>query len=176
MLHIKDSDQAAAWLTRYSAWCTYWNKFLEEKTKIDGRYVLTHERLVKAKNSLDVLIRKGTLFTYLDPELILEGTVPATNNKIEGAVNAPLRQMLRDHRGLSLIRRIKAIFWWCYMHTEDPLSASEVLKVMPTDQDIDKYYRGLSEPQQLHDSIPMWGDAVAWSEFHNSAPYRMDWD
>lgn len=176
MLHIKDTDQAMAWLGRYSAWCTYWNKFLEERTVIDGRYVLTHERVVKAKNSLDVLIKKGTLFTYLDPDLIIEGVVPSTNNKIEGAVNAPLRQMLRDHRGLSLIRRIKAVFWWCYMHTEHPLSPSELLKVMPTDQDIDQYYRGLSEQQQLRDSIPMWGDAVAWSEFHNSAPYRMDWD
>ena len=31
-----------------------------------------------------------------------------------------LREMLRMHRGLSTIRRIKAIFWWCYVHTESP--------------------------------------------------------
>jgi hypothetical protein len=149
ILHIKTSEQATAWLSRYSAWCAYWNGFLSEKTLIDDRYVLTHERLVKAKNGLDTLIRKGTLFTYLDPKLISEGELPATNNKIEGGVNAPLRQMLRDHRGLSLIRRIKAVFWWCYMHTASPLPASELLEVMPTDDDIDRYYHDLSEQQQF---------------------------
>jgi len=176
LFHVKDGGQAAAWLERYSAWCAYWNDFLNERTFVDGRYVLTHERLVKAKNSLDTLIRKGTLFTYLDAKLALEGTLPATNNKIEGAVNAPLRQMLRDHRGLSLIRRIKAVFWWCYMHTEHPLPPSELLRIMPTDDDIERHYRSLSEQGQLHNAIPGWGDAVAWNEFHNSAPYRMDWD
>ena len=176
LFKIKTGEQAAAWIGRYSAWCTYWNKFLAEKTVIDGRYVLTHERLVKAKNSLDVLINKGTLFTYLDSVLTLDGELPATNNRIEGSVNAPLRQMLRDHRGLSLIRRIKAIFWWCYLHSECPLSPSEILRVMPTDYDIENYYRSLTEQQQRHEGIPRWGDAVVWSEFHYSAPYRMDWD
>lgn len=176
LLHVKDAEQAVAWLERYSAWCVFWDVFLKERTLIENRYVLTHERLVKAKGGLDTLIRKGTLFTYLDPALVSEGSIPATNNKIEGAVNAPLRQMLRDHRGLSLIRRIKAVFWWCYMHTECPLHPSELLKVMPTDNDIEKYYHRLSEQEQSHGSIPMWGDAVAWGEFHNSSPYRMDWD
>ena len=30
---------------------------------------------------------------------------------------ARLRAMLRDHRGLNIERRIKAAFWWCYMHS-----------------------------------------------------------
>jgi hypothetical protein len=176
MLQIKDADQMSAWLSRYSAWCIYWHDFLQERTNIDGRLVLTHERLVNAKNSIDVLIRKGTLFTYLNPDLNSEGAIPATNNRIEGSVNAPLRQMLRDHRGLSFIRRIKAVFWWCYVHTECPLSSVGILKTMPADKDIENYYRNLHEQQQRHDTIPGWGDAVVWSEFHNSVPYRMDWD
>lgn len=176
MLHIGDVDQAMAWLTRYNAWCVLWHNFLKEKTLVDGRYLLTHERLVKAKNGLDALISKGTLFTYLDPELTIEGSLPATNNKIEGGVNAPLRQMLRDHRGMSLIRRIKAAFWWCYLHMEDPLPLCELLRLMPTDSDIERYYHNLSQEQQAHDIIPSWGDAVVWREFHNSSPYRMDWD
>ena len=28
--------------------------------------------------------------------------------------------MLRNHRGLSPMRRVKAVFWWCYLHTESP--------------------------------------------------------
>ena len=176
LLHIKDAGQATAWLERYSAWRAGWHGFLSEKTLVDSRYVFTHERLVKARNGLDALIKKGTLFTYLDSKLASEGALPATNNKMEGGVNAPIRQMLRDHRGLSLIRRIKAVFWWCYMHTERPLPPSELLRVMPTDESIERYYRNLSEQQQLLDSLPRWGDAVAWREFHNSEPYRMDWD
>ena len=30
-----------------------------------------------------------------------------------------VREMLRNHRGLSELRRIKAVFWWCYMHTKN---------------------------------------------------------
>jgi hypothetical protein len=176
LLHVKDVEQAADWLSHYSTWCAYWKDFLSETTLVENRHVLTHERLVNAKNGLDVLIRKGTLFTYLDPQLTFEGALPATNNRIEGGVNAPLRQMLRDHRGLSLIKRIKAVFWWCYMHSERPLPPSELLRVMPTDEDIKDYYRNLSEQQQRHDAVPGWGDAVVWGEFHNSKPYRMDWD
>jgi hypothetical protein len=176
LLHIKDEKQMTTWLQRYSEWAVKWSDFLKEETFTDGRYVLTHERLVKAKHSLDILIKKGTLFTYLRSELLENGDIPSTNNKIEGAVNAPLRQILRDHRGMSLLRRIKAIFWWCYMHSEAPSPPAELLRIMPTDTDIENYYRNLSEQGQRHDSIPKWGDAIVWSEFHNTAPYRMDWD
>jgi hypothetical protein len=177
MLRIKDTNQLSSWLSRYSAWCVLWDDFLKEKTCLDnGQSVWTHENLVKAKNGLNVLIGKKTLFTYLDPDLTTDGPLPATNNKIEGAVNALLRQTLRDHRGLSLIREIKAVFWWCYMHTEFPLPPSELLRVMPTDESIAELYRNLSGLQQRNEGIPGWGDAVVWGEFHNEEPYRMDWD
>ena len=41
--------------------------------------------------------------------------MPAMTNQIE-STNARLRQMLRDHRGMGLTRRMKAVFWWCYTH------------------------------------------------------------
>lgn len=50
------------------------------------------------------------LFTYLDTSLTC--TYPATNNRIEGGVNAQLCTMLHNHRGMSIERRIKAVFWW----------------------------------------------------------------
>ena len=52
-----------------------------------------------------------TLLTKKEP-------LPRTNNPIEGGVNALLRDILRNHRGMSLMRRVKAVFWWCYLHTE----------------------------------------------------------
>lgn len=111
LLHIKTEDEALVWLKRYFDWCKYWDEFLAEKSYIDGKHVFTHEKLRKAKRSLNRLISSGHLFTYLDPLLSLDTSLPSTNNRIEGGVNAPLREMLGLHRGMSLNRRIKAIFW-----------------------------------------------------------------
>ena len=108
----------------------------------------THERLVRARNSLSTLIQQDVLFTYLDHDLCVQGPIARTNNQIEGAVNAQLCAMLRTHRGLSLIRRAKAVFWWCYMHTENPLPAAEILRTMPTDNDITHLYQTTVYNQQ----------------------------
>ncbi len=93
-----------------------YDEFLkEETTNNEGKTFLTHERLVRARNSLTSLVRKGTLFTYIDPHLVERiGSLPATNNAVE-SLNAQLRVVLREHRGLSLERRVKAAYWWCYM-------------------------------------------------------------
>ena len=94
------------------------HKFLSQMSQDEsGNWRATHERLLKAQRSLSRLVKEGTLFTYLDEDLIAEiGKVPSTNNQIEGGINARLRDLLRNHRGLSIERRIKAVFWWCYMH------------------------------------------------------------
>ena len=117
------------------------------------------------------------MFTYLDKSLKAEiDKIPATNNRIEGGINAQLRTMLRDHRGLSIERRIKAVFWWCYMHSPEPLSANELLKVMPTDKAISDIYKKMNEREKRESSLSIWGDAVVWEELHKSTPYRSDWD
>ena len=180
LLHIKTEQEALTWLRKYFDWCKCWDEFLAEKTFIEGRYVFTHERLRKAKTSLNRLINSGHLFTYLDPLLSLGGVLPSMNNVIEGGVNAPIREMLRLHRGLSLNRRIKAIFWWCYLNTECPLDPASILSVMPTDDDIDAIYNKLTTREKLSSDIPKWGDAVMWSELHHIDPsheaFRHDWD
>ena len=57
------------------------------------------------------MIRDGTLFTYLDEELLRTiEKLPSTNNQIEGGVNARLRGMLREHRCLNIEGRIKIGF------------------------------------------------------------------
>jgi hypothetical protein len=176
LLRVKDIDHARRWLQRYSLWCTTYSGFLAETTLVEGRYVLTHERLVKARNSLNTLINKQTLFTYLDPELTRAGPLPATNNRIEGAVNSQLRHLLCDHRGMSLIRRIKAVFWWCYMHTEFPLPSAELLKEMPTDEEIADLFKGVAQRQEMRDSLPGLGNAVVWDDFHVHVPYHSGWN
>ena len=176
LLGVKTLHQADLWVERFMQWCGFWSDFLEERTKVDGRFEYTHERLRKARRSLVTLVNKGTLFTYLDPELAIEEPMPATNNRIEGGVNAQLRGVLRNHRGMSLVRRIKAVYWWCYMHTERPLPPNEILKSMPTDADIDFLY-GLyaTHPSSNRDPVEL-GDGLTWSEFHHETryPYSVD--
>ena len=177
LLSVTTLREADGWVQALMAWSERWDSFLAE-TSVDesGKTRLTHERLVKARRSLVRLVNAGTLFTYLDPTLTSSGPIPSTNNSIEGGVNARLRAMLRDHRGLSVGRRLKAVFWWCYMHSPSPLPAAEILRVMPTDESIAAIYGRLSERERLEGTIPRWGDAIVWSELHHSEPYRMDWD
>ena len=85
-------------------------------------------------------------------------------------MNAQLRALLRNHRGLSLMRRVKAVFWWCYLHTEEPLGAREILASMPTDEDIDFLYRTYSVQPKREDGGPEWGDRVVWEELHHKDP------
>lgn len=177
LLGITALREADGWVKSLLAWSERWDSFLAQTTRgEDGRVALTHERLVRARRSLVRLVSQGTLFTYLDPRLAEAGPLPSTNNRIEGGVNAQIRAMLRDHRGLSLERRLKAVFWWCYMHSPSPLPAAEILRVMPTDRSIAEVYERLDERRRLEGTIPRWGDAVVWSELHHSEPYRMDWD
>ena len=171
LLHIGDLHQAEWWVERFMQWCEFWSDFLAERSYVDGRMVYTHERVRKARRGLVTLVNKGTLFTYLDPALAAEGPMPATNNRIEGGVNAQLRAVLRNHRGLSLLRRVKAVYWWCYMHTECPRDAAGILESMPTDDDIDLLYREYAANPKESDGPVEWGDAVVWEELHNRTPY-----
>ena len=152
-------------------WCDFWNDFLNERTGEGKDWEYVHERLRKARRSLVKLVNDGTLFTYLDPELAIEGPLPAMNNVIEGGVNARLRDILRNHRGLKVDHRVKAVYWWCYMHTECPMPYREIKRSMPTDDDIDllrEIYSGNPAPSM--DPVE-WGNGLTWSEFHHSTAY-----
>ena len=178
LLHIETKEAAEKWIDRFVEWMAKYSLFLSQMTTDEfGNSRPTHERLIKAKNSIVRLLKEGTLFTYLDESLREKiDNLPSTNNQIEGSVNSRLRALLRDHRGLSIERRIKAVFWWCYMHSPDPLSASQILEVMPTDKSIADIYQRMHDAGKHNASIPRWGDAVVWSELHTSSEYPVYWD
>lgn len=117
LMGIETLHQAELWVERYLDWCGFWADFLEDRTVVDGRRVYTHERLRRARSSLSSLVSAGTLFTYLDPALAKAGPLPSTNNMIEGGVNSQMRAVLRNHRGLTSVKRVKAVFWWCHAHS-----------------------------------------------------------
>ena len=173
LLHLETQAEKDTWISRFIDWMQKYNGFLSQLTYDEyGNSRYTHERLIKAQRSIMRLLNEGTMFTYFDEALRSEiDRIPTTNNQIEGGVNSRLREMLRVHRGLSVERRIKAVFWWCYMHSPKPLSATEILKVMPTDKNIAEIYREMTNQEKLSGSIPDWGDAIVWSELHHSGEY-----
>lgn len=178
LLHVMTAAVATSWLQAHGDWCARWDRFLSEKTlgAETGRWDWIHARLVTARNGLNTLIRRGVPFTLLDPELVAEGPPSRTNNRLEGGVNAQLRDMLRKHRGLSALRCAKAVFRWRCMYSERPPPAAEILRVMPTDDDIAELYQLLAHEPQKRDGLKEWGGGLVWSELHHSAPWRIDWD
>lgn len=140
--------------------------FLKEFTFKDGRRVYTHERLRRARRSLDRLVREGALFTFIEMQELYGGAWPSTNNALE-SVNARLREMLRNHRGMPLLHRIKAVFWWCYLHTEAPLPASGIPRAMPTDAEVDGLFASARRRTGRDDGAPEeYGTGIDWNKFH----------
>ena len=177
LLHLKNIAERDRWTKRFLQWNRKYYQFLSQMTYDEhGNGRPTHERLIKAQRSIVRLLQEGTMFTYLDKSLQSEiRKIPSTNNQIEGGINARLRAMLREHRGLSVERRIKAVFWWCYMHSPEPLPANELIEVMPTDKSISDIYKRLTPQKKLDGSIPTWGDAIVWGELHKSSEFPELW-
>ena len=96
-------------------------------------------KLVRARNLVRTLLRQGQLFTFLSPALLAASgleTLPSTNNRLEGGINAQIRRMWGWHRGMPFLHRVKAAYWWCYTHSPSPLPAARILGEMPTDATI----------------------------------------
>ena len=173
LLKAKDADSAAKWLACYAEWCSKWDSFLREFTIKDGRRQYVHRELRRARRALNGLVRSGTLFTFVEMAEERGGEWDSTSNMIEGGVNARLREMVRNHRGLSRMRRVKAIFWWCYMHTESPLPAAEMIEAMPTDDEVEGLFAMASKSRKREDGAPdEHGSGVVWGEFHAAVEYR----
>ena len=171
LMGIETLHQAELWVERYLDWCGFWADFLEDRTVVDGRRACTHERLRRARSSLSSLVSAGTLFTYLDPALAKAGPLPSTNNMIEGGVNSQPRAVLRNHRGLTSVKRVRAVFWWCHAHSGDARTAREKLAAMPTDADIDFLFSVYSASPSREDGGPEWGDRAVREDLHHRGLY-----
>lgn len=174
---VKDADMAAEWLAGYAGWCTKWERFLREFTLKDGKRLYTHERLRSARHSLNALVKEGTMFTFVRLQEGLGGKWDSTNNIIEGRVNAQIREMLRAHRGLSAMRRVKAVFWWCYMDSDFKVSEAEMLKTMLTDEEVDGLFALASKPKTREDGAPAELDTATpeWGEMKMSGSKGRGW-
>ncbi len=55
------------------------------------------------------------LFGFLDSQLVEEidvGALPCTSNRLEGGINSPIKNMLRNHRGMPETM-MRACEWMC---------------------------------------------------------------
>ncbi len=172
LLTVKDTDQATNWLVKYAEWASRWDSFLAEFTINEGKKVYTHERLRKARRILNKHVQSGQMFTFIDLENEIGGKWDSTNNIIEGRVNAQLRRVLNNHRGLSAIKRIKAIFWWCYMDSESTLSPAETLRIMPTDSEVEGLFAQAAENEYENSDSKNYGVGIDWNEFHMPTNFR----
>lgn len=77
-------------------------------------------------------------------------------------MNSQLRAVLRNHRGLTSVKRVKAVFWWCHAHSGDARTAREKLAAMPTDADIAFLFSVCSASPSREDGGPEWGDEAVW--------------
>ena len=100
--------QAVAWIEQTRHLEHHLQGIPSQRTRLpDGRWVATRMPSIRGKNSLNTLVKQGTLFTYLDPALDLEGDpIARTSNLIEGGINTT-RCVLRIHRGMSLNHQVK---------------------------------------------------------------------
>lgn len=174
LLRVASRDEAAAWLASFSSWCSAWDELLKEKTVVDGKSQYKHERLRKARRGLEKLRREGVLFTYLDEELLENGCISPTSNKIESN-NAQIRAVPRNHRGMNIDHRIKAGFWWCYMNSESSVSYRRMLEEFPTDDQVMEWRRSAAKADAGEGGVACWGTGILWAELHMSSSKATGW-
>lgn len=169
LLGLESLRRADLWVERHLQWRGFWADSLEDAALVDGQGRFTHERLRKAGASLNAPARAGTLFACLDPEPTAAGPLPSTNNRI-GGLSSRIRAMPGNRRGLSSLKRVKAVFWRCHMRSGDTRSSAELLASMPADEDIDFLFSVYSSSPKRDDGGPEWGDRVVWGGAPSQGP------
>ena len=171
---ISRAEQADTWLGRLNDWYCVYGELTKQRTyrtqlgaagltpdwvKPGQRWWYTHDRLRRAYRLLAKLVQREELFTYLRPEFAgLD--IACSTNRIEGATNAMLRELLRRHRGMSEDHQRRALEWWLLHHgavTVDPhtLVRPEHHQPPPTPEPLDVadgpalYDTGLSADEGL---------------------------
>jgi hypothetical protein len=134
LMAVEDLDHAAAWLGKYASWDAGWDEFLRHRTyatntterprgiSLKQQWWYTHRELRRARKLYRNLIHEGSLFAWLDPELIgPDGPVwPRTTSSLEGGANKALKDLFRRHRGLPSEHARRAAEWLLNDLTEIP--------------------------------------------------------
>ncbi len=177
LTRIREPEDAVKWGEALNAWHERWKTMLAERTfardnpddpraaKSKSGWWWTHLPLRTAYFRLERLFRDGTLFCFLDPELNERGPVARDSNRLEGGVNAKLKLMLLNHRGLPPEHMRRACEWHCYMKSAVP-DPTRILK------EHDRRTRPRTDRNTEPDMLqPTLGTGIDWNEFHTSTRY-----
>lgn len=179
LTRIHDPEAAVRWGEALNAWHERWRHMLAERTYAKdnpddpraatskGGWWWTHLPLRRAYLRLERLFKDGTLFCFLDPALTAPGSVPRDGNRLEGGLNAALKRMLVNHRGLPEAHMRRACEWHCYMHSAKPDPAL-ILKQHGQDAKTGTNHDNNDDEPM---SQPILGTGIDWNEFHTAARY-----
>lgn len=149
LLKVTTAQEAADWIALVHDFHATYGEWMEEKTykkdvaadkvpkfaRNNKTWWYTHYRHRSAYRLLEKLIRNGHLFTFIDPPTGVEEVVKATTNCLEGGINAQIKALARNHRGMFDEHQRIAVDWWLYLHTQLPGDPVEVARQQRWGQD-----------------------------------------
>ena len=178
LTRIHDADHAARWGEAPDAWRARWRHMLTERafarehpddpraaTSRSGWW-WTHLRLRRAYFRLERLFHNGSLFCFLEPELRTYGPVPRDGNRLEGGLNAAIKRMLVNHRGMPENHMRRACEWLCYMKSAKP-DPTRILK----EHDQHAADTDTDNADDESTTQPTLGNGIDWNEFHSPTRY-----
>jgi len=142
LMDVTDLDGAATWMGDYATWEAKWAQFLKERTyprtgierpkwvRPSQQWWYTHQNLRRVQGLYRHLTRDNALFTWLNPAYQANGqlVVERTTSRLEGGVNAGIKELLRRHRGMSQNHARRAIEWHLNQLTEFPQNPWKLAK------------------------------------------------
>lgn len=137
LLKITNEEQAAHWASLLAQFHSQYDSYLKQRTygrdnprealsrgkRLTGWWY-THERDRRVYNRLNRLYQSGQLFTYLTAA---PRRLERTTNPVE-SVNNQVKNVIKDHPGLSEDHLLAGIEWVLYSYTERPKAPREILK------------------------------------------------
>lgn len=71
-----------------------------------------------------------------------------------------------EAQGHGIDHGVKAMPWWLYMRTENPMPAARIMAEMPTDESMAGMCAKANGMRRNDEAVQRWGAAVTWEEFH----------
>jgi hypothetical protein len=123
---VETPEAAQDWAIHFEALYTEHGEFLRQRTVNQyskpgqRKWWYTHRDVRSAYRQLDKLLADEQLFVYTETALKVQTTqpIPRTTNYVEGGTNAPLKELLRSHRGMPLTHQQRLTEWYLYDKTE----------------------------------------------------------
>nr|WP_155895096.1 IS1249 family transposase [Corynebacterium vitaeruminis] len=148
LLAVDNLDDAARWVVKLQRFGDVFATQLKARTYVkdvpfdqipkskrkNKLWWYTHEVHRGVYRQLVTMSQQGHLFAYLS-EAAPGQRLERTTNSLEGGINAQIKKLMYDHRGLRDEQQRIACDWWLYMHTQLPDDPIEIARQQNWGQD-----------------------------------------